>query len=128
MSEAGDAKTVPVLIGFDWNVEPTTQPANRDTLQEYEVPRDVLDRWRKVVSDYLRARGALLRVIEKQGFRVPTRRPDGGVYIDVVFDRMPGPEAPRFVEVEDQAGRSVRVGEWLERGDGATVLRIPAAP
>jgi hypothetical protein len=44
--------------------------------------------------------------------------------IDIVFDGPPGPDAGRFVEVEDEAGRSVDVGEWIEMDDGYWVLRI----
>jgi len=29
------------------------------------------------------------------------------MYIDVVFDGPPGPEPPRFIEVEDEQGRSI---------------------
>lgn len=36
----------------------------------------------------------------------------------VVFDGPPSHESGRFVEVEDQAARSVGVGEWRERPDG----------
>jgi hypothetical protein len=43
----------------------------------------------------------------------------------VVFDRPPSPEAPRFLDVEDDEERLVRFGEWLERDDGAWVLRLP---
>jgi hypothetical protein len=53
---------------------------------------------------------------------------DGGT-IDVVFDGPPGPDGPRFVEVETPDGKSARRGEWLQREDGYWVLRIedPAA-
>ena len=44
--------------------------------------------------------------------------------IDVVFDGPPGPEPGRFIEVEDEAGRSIDVGEWVERRDGYWVLRL----
>lgn len=44
--------------------------------------------------------------------------------VDVVFDGPPGPEAGRFVEVEDMSGASVRVGEWVERPDGYWALRL----
>ena len=44
--------------------------------------------------------------------------------IDVVFDGPPGPNAGRFVEVEDESGRSVDVGKWVERSDGYFALRI----
>jgi hypothetical protein len=45
--------------------------------------------------------------------------------INVIFDGPPAPEAGRFVEVEDDAGRSLRIGEWLQRPDGLWALRIP---
>lgn len=47
--------------------------------------------------------------------------------IDVVFDGPPGPEAGRFVEVEDLSGKSVGVGQWIDRGNGLWALRIPRA-
>lgn len=34
-------------------------------------------------------------------------------FIDIVFDGPPGPEAGRFVEVENAEGKSVSIGEWL---------------
>lgn len=45
-------------------------------------------------------------------------------YIDIVFDGPPGPKAGRFVEVEDDCGVSINVGEWVERDDGYWVLRL----
>ena len=45
--------------------------------------------------------------------------------IDIVFDGPPGPEAGRFVEVEDEDGKSIKVGEWIQRDDGFWALRIP---
>jgi hypothetical protein len=47
-----------------------------------------------------------------------------GTHIDVVFDGPPGPEPPRFIEVEDEQGRSINFGEWLRRSDGYWVLRF----
>ena len=44
--------------------------------------------------------------------------------IDIVFDGPPGPQSSRFVEVE-RDGRSIKLGEWVERPDGYWVLRIP---
>jgi hypothetical protein len=44
-------------------------------------------------------------------------------YIDVVFDGPPDATA-RFMEVESPAGRSIRVGEWINRGNGEWALRI----
>lgn len=44
--------------------------------------------------------------------------------IDVVFDGPPSHESGRFVEVEDMAGKSISVGEWIKRDDGYWVLRF----
>jgi hypothetical protein len=32
--------------------------------------------------------------------------------IHIIFDGPPSHEAPRFVEVENPQGRSIRIGEW----------------
>lgn len=48
-----------------------------------------------------------------------------GPYIDIVFDGPPAPESGRFIEVENEAGASIKVGEWIERPDGYWALRIP---
>lgn len=45
-------------------------------------------------------------------------------YIDIVFDGPPDHVAPRFIEVEDASGRSISIGEWLQRTDGLWALRI----
>jgi hypothetical protein len=37
--------------------------------------------------------------------------------IHIVFDGPPGPEAGRFVEVENAQGQSIRVGRWEQRGN-----------
>ncbi len=42
----------------------------------------------------------------------------------IVFDGPPGPKAGRFVEIEDASGKSIKVGEWLEREGGLWALRI----
>jgi hypothetical protein len=39
----------------------------------------------------------------------------------------PGPESPRFVEVENAKGKSINFGEWVKRPDGYWALRIPMA-
>lgn len=49
-------------------------------------------------------------------------------YIDIVFDGPPAHESGRFIEVENPAGASIRVGEWVERVDGLWALRIPQLP
>jgi hypothetical protein len=38
-------------------------------------------------------------------------------YFDVVFDGPPSHESGRFVEVEDEQGRSFDAGEWIQDGD-----------
>lgn len=48
-------------------------------------------------------------------------------HIDIVFDGPPGPEAGRFVEVENDQGRSIRFGKWVQRPDGYWVLRFTVA-
>lgn len=45
-------------------------------------------------------------------------------YIDFVFDGPPGHESGRFVEVEDSTGKSIRIGEWVQRPNGFWALRI----
>lgn len=47
--------------------------------------------------------------------------------INVVFDGPPAPESGRFVEVEDDSGRSIAVGEWIKRHDNLWSLRITLA-
>lgn len=50
--------------------------------------------------------------------------PDNEIYIDIVFDGPPSHESGRFVEVETNSGQSVKIGEWIDRGDGYWALRI----
>lgn len=52
--------------------------------------------------------------------------PEG--HIDFVFDGPPGPQAGRFVEVENHKGESIKFGKWIQRDDGYWVLRCAAAP
>jgi hypothetical protein len=44
--------------------------------------------------------------------------------ISIIFDGPPGPEPVRFVDVETDAGKSIKIGEWLKRDDGFWALRI----
>ena len=51
-------------------------------------------------------------------------------FIDIVVQGAPGapePESGKFIEVENLEGRSIRIGEWIDRGDGYFALRIPVA-
>lgn len=48
-------------------------------------------------------------------------------HYDIVFDGPPSHDAGRFVEVEDDQGRSIRLGKWIQRSDGFWVLRIPTS-
>jgi hypothetical protein len=48
--------------------------------------------------------------------------------IDIVFDGPPGHKAGRFVEVEDADGKSIKVGKWIDRGDGYWALRLDYDP
>jgi hypothetical protein len=68
---------------------------------------------------------ALVGQVERQGWRSPVRAAATS-FVDIVFDGPPGPQAPRFVEVEDDEGRSIRYGVWVQRDDGTWVLQVPA--
>ena len=46
--------------------------------------------------------------------------------INIIFDGPPGPKSGRFVEVETDDGKSKKVGEWIDKGDGYWALRITA--
>jgi hypothetical protein len=48
--------------------------------------------------------------------------------INIIFDGPPSHESGRFVEVENDAGESIKAGEWSERPDGLWVLRITELP
>lgn len=52
---------------------------------------------------------------------------DKAKYVDIVMTDAPGPTG-QFVEVEDQDGRNIRVGKWLQRDDGYWALRISHLP
>jgi len=42
----------------------------------------------------------------------------------IVFDGPPGPEAGRFIEVEQEDGSSVKAGQWEKRENGQWVLHL----
>ncbi len=46
-------------------------------------------------------------------------------HYDILFDGPPSHESGRFVEVNDETGGSICIGEWVERDDGLWALRIP---
>ena len=46
-------------------------------------------------------------------------------YINIVFDGPPDHDAPCFIEIEDENGNSLSIGEWLPREDGYWNLQIP---
>lgn len=48
--------------------------------------------------------------------------------VGVVFDGPPRPGDGRFVEVEDDGGKSISVGKWVLRSDGLWALRISDPP
>ena len=45
--------------------------------------------------------------------------------IHIVFDGPPGPESGRFVEVETPWGRSIKAGEWKQRGEYWVLVLTP---
>jgi len=44
--------------------------------------------------------------------------------VDIVFDGPPSHVSGRFIEVEDADGKSIDVGEWIERPSGDWALRL----
>ena len=54
--------------------------------------------------------------------------PVAASFIDVVFDGPPDHDAGRFVEVENADGKSINVGEWIDRGNGLWALRFYKVP
>lgn len=60
-----------------------------------------------------------LEVASKPIHHAPTE------YVDVVCDGFPNPDGPRFIELENESGHSIKYGQWIKRADGQHVLRIP---
>lgn len=44
--------------------------------------------------------------------------------VDIVFDRLPGPDGTVFIDVESPPGTSVQFGRWVPRDDGYAALRF----
>lgn len=63
---------------------------------------------------------SLARIVEAAGLPLHP--------INIIFTGPPGPEMPQFVEVETDDGKSIKAGEWIERGDGLWALRITELP
>jgi hypothetical protein len=57
---------------------------------------------------------------------MPKDRIGGHIDFVVTEGGRPGPQST-FVELEDAAGHSAEVGEWVERREGEWALRIPYA-
>lgn len=48
--------------------------------------------------------------------------------INIIFDGPPEHNAGRFVEVETDDGKSLKIGEWIKQKDGFWALRITELP
>jgi hypothetical protein len=48
--------------------------------------------------------------------------------INIIFDGPPGPDSAKFVEVENDDGVSISIGDWSEREDNLWALRITTLP
>ena len=46
--------------------------------------------------------------------------------VNIIFDGPPSHESGRFVEVETDEGRSIKIGKWIEAPTGYWSLRIKA--
>lgn len=55
----------------------------------------------------------------------PTQPSEVGTFIEIIFDASNGPMNMVFVEVENEKGQSVNVGEWHNQAEGYSALRIP---
>jgi hypothetical protein len=111
---------VPMTLGVELWPEPAEHPADGN-VSAYAVDLEVLERWRVARSGYLQARAALVGQLERQGWRAQPATE----FVNICFDRGPGPWPQQLIDVEDDQGRSVNYGDWLEREDGTWALRVP---
>jgi hypothetical protein len=81
-------------LGAEWWAEPVEQPADRDTIETYDVEPQVLERWREARNVYLSARAALVGQVERQGWRAPARAP-ATRHVDILFEVRLRPWRPR---------------------------------
>jgi hypothetical protein len=96
------------------------------TLQELEIaalalPKNVM--WGEALTPEIALHLMLEGRIRKAG---PDCTVPAGEFIDIVFDGRPDAEGGRFVEVENQSGRSITFGRWIDRFNGLWALRIKA--
>ena len=107
------------------------------TAREQALDRGKLTKALEVAAKYATDSGehetassfrAVLNLINRGEYDVPSP-PSGkeGDFIDFVCDGPPGPEGGRFVEVENEKGESINVGEWIQK-DGYWVLRVFITP
>lgn len=74
------------------------------------------------VCDGTTACGSAVEYMPRERVRPTAKDPR---FIDIVHSVPPGPDST-LVEVEDEDGRGMRLGEWVERQDGTWALRIHA--
>lgn len=48
--------------------------------------------------------------------------------INIIFDGPPAHKSGRFIEIETDKGESLKIGEWIDKGDGLWALRITELP
>lgn len=65
----------------------------------------------------------VLRITDLPVLPVPETKP-----INLILDGPPGPESGRFIEIETDDGKSIRLGGWHPRPDGLWSLRITELP
>lgn len=63
----------------------------------------------------------------KRAIDITSSKPDGEPsYLHIVFDDMPsGDHDAKFIEIEDQEGAGVKVGQWVRLDDKHVALQIP---
>ncbi len=130
--------------------KPCTRTAGHSTDGEFHEARDLeatggacaplLESWRTEAEEARQTVDPTAAEIAASHERLPLRREvkeplppeEGGEYpatnpdrrfVDVLFDGPPAPVSGRFIEVEDESGRSINAGAWIDR-DGYWALRI----
>lgn len=75
----------------------------------------------KMLADDLAALRARCEAAEKERDAIKARP----VLRFIIGEEGPGPEAGRFIEVEDADGHSVNAGQWAQQEDGTWALTVP---